>query len=76
MAMENLFKAKMLKPPWVAVATAQEIQKEEVRLGANHEWLREYVIDCLDDETLLQRYAILTKLRLGTAAVHALSYYY
>ena len=37
MAMENPFKTMMLEPPWVLVAAAQEMQKEEVSLGAKHE---------------------------------------
>ena len=76
MAMESPFKTMMLEPPQVFTATTQEIQKEEVSLGAKHEWLREHGIDCLDDETTSQRYAIFTKMHLGADALHTLLYYY
>ena len=69
---ENPIKTMMLESPWVVFAAAKEIHKE-VHLGAKHEWLREHGIDCLDDETALWRYAIFAKIRLGAAALHALS---
>ena len=61
----------ILEPPWVLTAATQEIQKEEVSLGVKYEWLKEHSIDCLDDETASQRYAIFTKMHLGAAALHA-----
>ena len=76
LAMENPFKTKMLEPPCVLIAAAQEFQKEEVSLKAKHEWLREHKIDYLDDETASRRYAIFTNMRFGAAALHAPSYYY
>ena len=76
MAIENPFKTMILEPPWLLVATAQKIKKEEVCLGAKHEWLREHGFDYLDDETALQMYAIFMKMRLSVDTVHAPSYYY
>ena len=76
MDIENPFKTIMLEPPWVLTATTQEIQKEEVSLGAKHEWLEEYGIDCLDNEMASQSYAIFKKMHLGASALHASLYYY
>ena len=75
-ATKNPFKIMMLEPPWVFTAAVKEAQKEEVNLGAKHEWLREHSIDCLDDETASQRYTIFMKMCLGAATVHAQSYFF